>query len=88
MIKWEDISSYQRGDKERVPSTLHAIVGPVQIVVTRHIHYPGKWLASVRPFFEQRELKSLDLEDAKREAVALASKWICDCLDAFDRAGI
>ncbi len=71
-MKWSDATSYSRKDTDRTPRAWLAKAGALRIVVTRHCHHdPDVWTLSCDPFFETRELKSKDIEKAKREALDL-----------------
>jgi hypothetical protein len=47
-VKWEDVTSWSRRDDEKArktPLTWQADVGPLRLVVTRHMHLaPTDWL--------------------------------------------
>jgi len=40
-------------------------------VVTRHIDAPGRWVTRAEPYFNMKTLKSMDVEEAKEEAIRL-----------------
>ncbi len=45
-LKWNDVSSYSRGETNRVPHTFEATIAPwgIRVVVTRHLHLaPTDW---------------------------------------------
>jgi len=73
---WKDQSSFSRGDKDRTPKTWEFTSHGVRLVVTRHIDYPGVWIARCDPWFSILELKSTDIEKAKKEAISI----VCGCL--------
>ena len=84
-MNWHDISSYSKGQETREIQTVELeIRRDFSIIVSRHIRYPGKWLASTRDkyFLPQTELLSNSLEDAKREALLL----VFNRLDDFHKA--
>ena len=90
-MNWKDATSYSRDGANargvKKPDAFEAVIGPVRIWVgSGHVHYPGRWIAHAYPFFTERQLKAGNAADAKREAFALASKWLVDCLAAFDAA--
>ena len=73
---WDDVTSYQRGDTERVPRSWKYHAGGLKIVVTRHIDYPGVWILQCEPWFSARQLASDDAEDAKAEALVLVREKV------------
>lgn len=46
MNRWQDTTSYSRGDRERVPKSFTLKLEPgLDITVTReHIYYKGRWI--------------------------------------------
>ena len=77
MKEWKDVSSYSRGDKERIPSAWLLKAGYVRIVVHRHIHYPkDQWLLSCEPFYNNFELKNKDISKAKKSAISMVYKQL------------
>lgn len=71
MINWVDVSSYDRNDKERIPSSWMCKLEKVDVRVHRHIHY-GKdtWLLSSRFLnMEKLVLDNSEIELARREAI-------------------
>lgn len=73
MSKWEDISSFAQGDKDRIPSCFKLKVGQLVIKVHRHIHYADSWLVS-GDLFRMQELSSKWIDAAKREAEMMLRK--------------
>lgn len=66
MKKWE----HKTRGGEIVAATLRA--GNFKITVHRHIHWsPDMWLVSCYGLFDNKELASKDLEQAKCQAAAL-----------------
>lgn len=73
MRKWNDEIDYRAGEVKS--SVLH--LPSLRISVHRHIHYPGKWLLSVRELsIETRILRSHDLEQARAEALEYVTKFV------------
>ena len=70
-MSWKDISSFSKNDKDRTPTTFELQAGDVRLVVTRHIHHPGAWVAICEPFFRCKELDCEDIERAKEEAITV-----------------
>jgi hypothetical protein len=88
MKSWKDITTYSRGETERIPRIWEIEACGIRISVHRHIHYPkDTWLLTCLPFFDCRELSSKDVELAKQEAIfEVVGKFrdLADCLhDAF-----
>ena len=65
--KWEDVSSWSRDEKDRTPKTWQCRLGPMVLVVTRHVHYRGWVMRS--DFDECQPLMSSEIEAAKNEAL-------------------
>lgn len=69
---WKNETTYSKGEKDRTPRVWRRWDGILCMSVHRHIHYPEtQWLLSCAPWFDNRELASLDVDDAKAEAEAL-----------------
>lgn len=78
MVEWKDVSSYDRNDKECIPSSWLCTFGNVDVRVHRHIHY-GKntWLTSSRFLnIEKRVLANSEVELARREAIDIIKRNI------------
>lgn len=79
-LKFTDTTSRRQGDTTSPVSTVTAELDGVpngRLVVTRLVGYsPEKWFVSFYPLSKLRdvELESLDLEDAKVEAVKYVAK--------------
>jgi hypothetical protein len=72
-MKWKDVSSYSKSDKERVPKTFEIRADDgIVIIVTRWVSGdPTRWyfICPAVACNIHRELSNLELEDAKREAL-------------------
>lgn len=78
MINWVDVSSYSRGDEDRIPSSWMCKLGEVDVRVHRHIHY-GKetWLTSSQFLrFNNVKLNDTEIKVAKTAALNLAKRQI------------
>jgi hypothetical protein len=84
MIEWTDVSSFsQRADRSE-PNSWCAEIGRFRLRVHRHIHYPENvWLASCDQLFSNRELVSLDADEAKKEAVRALKTILTNALQAI-----
>jgi hypothetical protein len=75
-MKWKDVSSYSRGDKERVPDIWE--IGDrktVRVCVHRHIHYPkDMWLLTCLPWFDKQEIPEKDIDKAKDIALMMVAE--------------
>ena len=81
---WKDISSYSQREKDRTPKTWQFISNGVLLVVTRHIHLsPDVWAARCEPSVSLVELKSKDIDDAKKEAVSLVVNSLTKAIAGF-----
>lgn len=76
-INWVDVTSYRR-DEDRSSKSWELRCEHLRVVVTRHIHFPGKWILNCRPWFDLHELSSLDVEDAKTESLFLVTNILRD----------
>jgi len=86
---WKDTTSWSRSDKDRTePKAVTCQVAHVRLTVHRHIHYPGKWLASCSPevLHSPMVLDATTLENAKREALRKLHKASSDILEAISLA--
>lgn len=85
--QWQDVTSYDQRDKERVPSVFAAQAGTVRIVVTNsHIHYKPDWVMHCAAVgINTKAMKAKTLEDAKAEALSTVDNAICKLTDDFDR---
>jgi len=75
--EWKDISSYSQSDKDRKPTTFERHVGKLRLVVTRHIHYPNKWVIRSDGIFEHL-INDCNTDQAKDTATDMLKK----CLEA------
>jgi hypothetical protein len=76
-MEWKDISSHSRLAVDKTPHTFSSHCGPVRLIVlSKHLHYPGKWVGAAYPLFDIHELKATTLEEAKAEVAQAALKWI------------
>jgi hypothetical protein len=75
---WKDATSYSRDDRKREPTIWETHVSGVEVMVHRHIYNgPDTWLLSCRDVgIERRELRSKDIDAAKREAAKLLAKLL------------
>lgn len=84
MVNWKDISSFSQSDKVRTPNCFETRCGKFRLIV-HHYHGCGDtWFASCHRIFEQHELKSKDIEDAKVEAVELLKKILTEALESLN----
>jgi len=73
-IQWEDITSYSRGDTERIPRWWKASVTGIRLSVgNSHIYYKDNktWLLTCAPWFDAKALKATNEHDAKAEGLML-----------------
>lgn len=83
-MKWNDETSYQRGESNRTPRTWTARAGRFRITMFRHRHFPADaWLVTCEPLFDTRQLKATDVEQAKAEAIALVREGLQEAVDAL-----
>jgi hypothetical protein len=91
MSEWKDATSYQRGDRERKPTTFEICDGPLRLVVlSGHIHYPGKWVFHCFDLgFDTHLLaEAKTVDEAKRLAIHLVSERLQDMIAALTRISL
>lgn len=85
-MKWVDVTSYSQGDKCRVPQTFSAEAGSLELIVTRWVRGdPTKWYLTCDGIVGNwHELQSVEVEDAKAEAVAIVKSKLKEWLAAME----
>ncbi len=69
-IIWKDVTSYRRGDKERIPTILEAMICGFRICVHWHIYYQNTWLLSCHSLkIDNQDLKADCFDEATRKAI-------------------
>lgn len=73
-LQWKDISSYSKGDKERVPTAWELQLSRrVRIVVVRgHIYRPDSWVFHCDPWFDTCNLDLAPTHENRHEAMSRA----------------
>jgi len=72
MSEWKDITSYNRDDKERKPTSYRLALGRLHVTVTSgHIYYKGRWVMHCAPFYDTHVLDVTTKEEAQRKALEL-----------------
>lgn len=88
-IKWNDATSYSRDDKEHKQRWWSTKAGLLTINVgNSHAYYPddGKtWLMHCHPWFDTRELKAKNADEAKAEALDLVKNVLKQSLSALEK---
>jgi hypothetical protein len=85
-MNWKNITSYSRGDNERIPRTWELSIDPVRIVITRHIHHaPDVWVLLCSPFCNQYEISNGTADEAKDAAVKYVHGCLRECLTKLDK---
>lgn len=70
MLDWKDTTSYSYNDKERKPRYFEAKVGIVDLCIHKYIGCGEEWFLSSKELnLDKCELKTLDIEKAKEEAL-------------------
>lgn len=73
-------------DASRTPRTVATdVVSWLTVQVTRHYRHPGAWVVQAPPILDSRVLSSVQIEDAKVEAVALVRDALENALLHIDR---
>lgn len=73
---WVDKTSYAQGTRKKAEPRIWEIEvnDGLKITVHRHIHYGDAWLLTCRRIgLEHERLESLDVDEAKREALVITS---------------
>lgn len=70
-MKWNDITSYSRSNKDRTPQTWEQQSGRLRVCVTRKHMIPGTWFAVCHELNLEVDLRTDDLEFAKDLTVTL-----------------
>lgn len=60
-LVWKDTTSYQQGDKQRIPKVLEVEVEGFRIIIHRHKDYSNTWLLSCHEL--NIEKKDLDTDN-------------------------
>lgn len=85
MSKWNDTTSYRKGETDATPRawTIH-FADRFSVIVHRHIHYPpNAWLVSCHELqIDNKPLRNDKVEKAKAEAVAFIESHLSTMLDA------
>jgi hypothetical protein len=87
MRVWEDISRWSHRDTaetKKTPKAWRACFGEFKLYVHHHNHYPPEvWLATCDGVFEQSEMTSIDIDEAKLQAMAKLQGILKEALDSF-----
>ena len=85
-MDWRDDTTYGQRAKKKIPSTWSCSDKEITIRVHRHIYYPkDQWLLSSEPFYDKYELKSIDIDKAKKEAINLVGNKLACAAKVFNR---
>jgi len=83
-VVWEDITTYSRTDKERIPSTWELkLPSGLRICITNgHIHYRGTWVFHCHALgFNTIALKATSKEQAEKQSIEIVSNRVCKFYD-------
>ena len=81
-VKWQDVTSYSRDDKDRTPRTWRMDVCGISLSVTRRHGLDG-WYLICEPWHSLRLLTSADADDAQAEAMELIGRRARELAKAF-----
>lgn len=72
-MPWKDVTSRSRYELKTEPRSWELQTADLRIVLTHHIHSPGKWVLKCEPFFRHLEFGEIgdDVDNLKRKAVDL-----------------
>lgn len=85
-LAWRDVSSFSREEKDRTPESFSLELNHCEIGVHRHIYYPGAWLAHCWELnVKDKVLKSVEIEQAKKEAIKLCCEMAEDIYTELKR---
>lgn len=83
IYKWKDITTYMRGEKERVPKTWGLFLQELgyKVVVTRHIYAENTWiLRCQKADIEFLDLETDDIDEAKEKAITIIKNYLNELL--------
>lgn len=81
-MKWEDVTTYTKSDKDRVPKSWEIRINDLRIVVTRHFyHDPTDWVLICEPFCERKVISRGSIDEAKRLAIQFISQKLENTLN-------
>lgn len=84
---YKDITTHNRGDKERKVRILENVANGVRFVVHKHICYGDKWLLSCSELgVEKMDLKTEDVEEAKEKAIIEMIKLLGIAMQKYGNA--
>lgn len=85
---WQDITSYDKYDKENTPTTWLLKLNRLRVVVTcDHIDYRGVWVMHCDPFYNTFPLSDVKTRrEAQARAVALVRERLNEVIKALDEA--
>lgn len=88
--QWVDTSSRSRGQVDRTPTSWELGVGHLSAIrVHRHVSQPLSWFVTCYALrLEQFELKSTDVEEAKKEALLKVGDYLKDYVNYYKKLGI
>ncbi len=67
---YKDITSYSRGDKDRIPGVLENETNGIKFTVHKHIYYGDEWVLTCREIgVEHLRLNTEDMEEAKEKGI-------------------
>lgn len=87
-LNWIDITSYKKGDTERIPKTWELKLEELRyrVIVTRHIYYENTWLLTCREAnIELHDLKTDNVEEAKYKALKIVENYLNDLIEKISR---
>ena len=85
---WQDITPYDKYDKEHTPTTWLLKLSRLRVVVTcDHIYYKGVWVMHCDPFYNTFPLDGvITRQEAQARAVALVRERLDEIIKALDEA--
>jgi hypothetical protein len=89
-VKWEDITSYTRGEQSAwaVPRTWAVMIGVYRVIITRHRDFKSDdWiLRCYKADIDADKIESKALVDAQKEAIRTVWQKLEDGVAAFREA--
>lgn len=82
-IQWEDMTSYAKGERGKIPPTVLKVrIKGIVLLIHRHIYYPGTWLLSCQDLnIKNEDLETDDFNTAESNMLCYLSKYMkkyCD----------
>lgn len=83
-MRWKDITSYSKDEKDRTPRSFAANVGGLRIIVTRHFYAKkDEWVLFCSPWFDRFVVGNGSADDARAAAILAVCKKLAEALNCL-----